>query len=275
MPRITNSARQTVRLEAERFLAEYGFTTPPLPPDEALAARRLEVTPFSLDDLLVKANLPPAEQIKIQAMLNINEMSITFREDLPPQKQSWGKLHEVGHEFLPWHRQLFYYCPLLWLPADIQTQLEAEADTFAAEAFFFGSKFDDYARKGEFGLITAKTLADTIYGTSYHATFAHFVKQSDIPCCLIVWSPVETNNDGVQHVQLKLHYYVPSRSFSGHISPGITIEDKDLVGLLTGSSLEVVKHKVKVKGVNGETYTLDAESFSNSYNVFTLLFQPK
>ena len=61
---------------------------------------------------------------------------------------------------MPWHRELFYFCPLLWLPIDIQNQFEAEADIFAAEAFFFGTKFDDYAKKGEFGLNTAKMLAD-------------------------------------------------------------------------------------------------------------------
>jgi len=275
MPRINNSAKDIIRLEAERFLAEYGFTSPPLPPDEALAARKLEVTPLSLDDLLIRANLLPEEQMKIQAMLDINERSITFRQGLPLQKQSWGKLHEIGHEFLPWHRELFYYCPLLWLPADIQTQLEVEADMFAAETFFFGSKFNEYAGEGEFGLNTAKILADTIYGTSYHATFAHFVEQSEVPCCLVIWKPLEISKDGAQQIQLKLHYYLPSRNFKGHITHGMTIKDEDLIGLLTDYSIGAVKHKIKVNGYRGKTQLLDAESFSNSYNIFTLIFQPK
>ena len=92
MPRMTDLDRQTVRKQAERFLAEYGFTVPPLPPDDALAARRLEVTPLSLDDLLIKANLPSAEQMKIQAMLDINERSITFRNGLPAQKTELGQI---------------------------------------------------------------------------------------------------------------------------------------------------------------------------------------
>ena len=66
MPRMTDLDRQTVRKQAERFLAEYGFTVPPLPPDDALAARRLEVTPLSFDHVLIKANLPSAEQMKIK-----------------------------------------------------------------------------------------------------------------------------------------------------------------------------------------------------------------
>ena len=275
MPRMTDLDRQTVRKQAERFLAEYGFTVPPLPPDDALAARRLEVTPLSLDDLLIKANLPSAEQMKIQAMLDINERSITFRNGLPAQKQSWGKLHEVGHEFLPWHRELFYFCPLLWLPIDIQNQFEAEADIFAAEAFFFGTKFDDYAKKGEFGLNTAKMLADDIYGTSYHATFTHFVEQSNVPCCLVVWSPIKPIDEGIRQTQLKLHYYIPSRSFKRHIATGVTIEDKDLLELLTDPSFEAVNHKISVSTNNKNPQLLNAESFSNSYNVFTLIYEPK
>ncbi|GAI33010.1 unnamed protein product, partial [marine sediment metagenome] len=68
MSKITSATRQDVRSQAERFLAEHDFTTPPLAPDEALVARKLEVAQLSLDDLLVKANLSQEEQGKVQAV---------------------------------------------------------------------------------------------------------------------------------------------------------------------------------------------------------------
>lgn len=271
MPRISAAARQSVRSEAERFLAEYGFVSPPLPPDQALAARRLEVTPLSLDDLLVKANLPPHEEAKIQAVLDINERAIVFRTGLPIQKQNWGKLHEIGHEFLPWHRQLLYYCPLLWLPAHVQDQLEAEADMFAAEAFFFGSRFAKLAPEGEFGLHTAKQLADQVYGTSYHATVMHYVEESSIPCCLLVWRLVEDGISLQLHHQLRLGYYIPSTAFCGHIQPGMVTEDQELLGLLNDAPTEVLKHEVQLNLGQGDFKVVRAESFGNSYNVFTLI----
>ena len=141
MPNMLMSDRLSVRVEAERFLATHGFSAPPLPPDEALAARNLEVAQLSLDDLLVKANLPSEDHKSIQAMLNPQERMVVFRSGLPSQKGNWGSLHEVAHEFLPWQREILYCCPLLSLPANVQKQLEVEADMFAAEAFFLVSSF--------------------------------------------------------------------------------------------------------------------------------------
>jgi hypothetical protein len=275
MPRITTATRQSVRSESERFLAECGFASPPLPPDKALAARRLEVTPLSLDDLLVKANLSPHEQAKIQAVLDINERVIVFRSGLPIQKQNWGKLHEIGHEFLPWHRELLYCCSLLWLPASVQDQLESEADIFAAEAFFFGSQFIKLAAEGEFSLRTAKQLADQVYGTSYHATFMHFVEESSIPCCLLIWKPVQEDISLLPPHQLQLHHYVRSTTFNGHIPPGMNTDNEELLKILKDPTTEVVRHEVQVDLGQGQCKTIKAESFGNSYNVFTLVLQPQ
>ena len=84
------SDRLSVRAEAERFLATHGFSTPPLPPDEALAARNLEVAQLSLDDLLVKANLPSEDHKSIQAMLNPRERMVVFRSGTTLTEEELG-----------------------------------------------------------------------------------------------------------------------------------------------------------------------------------------
>ena len=153
------SSRLSIRNEAERFLTTHGFSVPPLPSDQALAARKLAVSQLSLDDLLLKANLPPEDHMKIQAMLDANARTVAFKRDLPEKKKDWGSLHEVAHEFIPWQRDLLYFCPLLSLPVSLQEELEAEADVFAAEAFFFGSGFHKEAYSGDLSLNTAIELA--------------------------------------------------------------------------------------------------------------------
>lgn len=241
---ITPAIRQDIRGQAEKFLAEHGFAAPPLPPDEALLARKLEVTQLSLDDLLLKANLIPNECKRIQAMLNTKERAITFRDGLPIQQRNWGALHEIGHEYLPWHRELLYYCTLLWLPQKLQIQFETEADIFAAEAFFFGTRFNKYISQGEMSLTTAKQLAEEVYRTSLHATFIHYVEQNDKPCCLLVWKPM-SNNEGFDTPQVKIQYYVKSATFKGHIAPGqIADPDDEIVKILNQPSGEVVTHKI-------------------------------
>ena len=270
-----DSSRLSIRSEAERFLATHGFSAPPLPSDQALAARKLAVSQFSLDDLLLKANLPPEDHKKIQAMLDADARTVAFKRGLPAKKKDWGSLHEVAHEFIPWQRDLLYYCPLLWLPGHLQVQFEAEADLFAAEAFFFGKRFHKQAYSGELSLSTAIELASNVYGTSFHATFAHYVEESPLPRCLLVWRPHARNGSTEASAGLELHYYLKSRSFLGHIEPGqIGDPDEAVSKVFTAPSPGVTKHEMVFWSDSGEESVGDAESFSNSYNVFTLISQP-
>lgn len=276
MSKISNGSRLTIRSEAEKFLAEHGFTAPPLPPEEALAARKLEVCQLTLDDLLVRANLPSDEQKKIQAVLDVDYRVIAFRDRLPIQKRNWGSLHEIGHEYLPWHRELFYRCPLLWLPPSIQEQFEAEADIFAAETFFFGSQFNKLLSEGKFGLAMAKELAENVYGTSYHATFMRLAEESERPCCLLVWGPVDDDNSAnSEEGNLQLLYYVPSKHFHMYFPTKQKADDEVVIQVFNDPSSEIVSHEMQIDSRTGEQHIAKAESFCNSYNVFTLMSQPE
>ena len=275
MARITNPDRLPIRTEAERFLATHGFSTPPLPPEQALAARNLEVAQLSLDDLLIKAHLPPEDHQNIQAMLDAEARAVAFKRGLPLQKKNWGALHEVAHEFLPWQRELLYCCPLLWLPAGVQKELEAEADVFAAEAFFFGEQFNKQAFAGDLGLATAIELASDVYKTSLHVTFIHYVEQCPLPRCLLIWRPRRTTRTLQPIRELDLHYYVKSKSFHGHVEPGqLADPDGAVTKLFQDSSLGLTSHEVILPDESGHDCLAQAESLSNSYNVFTLISQP-
>ena len=275
MANISGEDRRSIRAEAERFLATHGFSAPPLPPDQALAARDLKVGQLSLDDLIVKANLPPEDRHGIQAMLDAQERTVIFRSGLPAQKRNWGSLHEVAHEFLPWQRELLYCCPLLWLPPDVQKQLEAEADVFAAEAFFFGRQFHKQAFSGNLGLASAIELATSVYGTSFHSTFAHYVEESPSPLCLLVWKPQWRDGFLPGGEGLILHYYVKSKHFNGHVGPGqIADPDGAVCKVFSEPASGIVTHELTFVDRSGLGYIVQAESFSNSYNVFTLIPEP-
>jgi len=276
--KVSLSVRKGICTQAARFLAEHGFVTPPLPPDQALEARKLEVTQLNLDDLLVKANLPSEDHKKIQAMLDTQERAVTFRSGLPIQQKNWGSLHEIGHEFLPWQRELLYFCPLLMLPVGVQKEFESEADIFAAEAFFFGDRFREYMAQGEWGLGTAIDLADNVFGTSLHATFRHYVENSEKACCLLVWQPTEHEGDlwTPGSDSMLLHYYVKSPTFRGHIDPGqIADSDDAITKVFCDSPNKVIAHTMEFRSNTGEILVADAQSFSNSYTVFTLISQPQ
>jgi len=278
MPKVSVAMRSDICSQAAKFLSEHGFEAPPLPPDQALQARKLEVTQLSLDDLLIKAHLPPEHSKRIQAMLDTQERAVTFRNGLPVQQRNWGSLHEIGHEFLPWQSQLIYYCPLLMLPLNIQEQFEMEADVFAAEAFFFGDRFAKYTAQGDWGLATAVDLADNVFETSLHATFRHYVENSEKACCLLVWRP-EPKDGGLWIPganSMMLQHYIKSPTFRGHINPGQIADSDDIITkVFCDTPNKVVKHTMEFKRNTCDTLVADAESYSNSYNVFTLISQPQ
>ena len=264
-----------IRAEAQRFLNIHGFSEPPLPPDQALAARKLEVAQLSLDDMLLKVNLPPEDHQKIQAMLDTKMRSVSFRSGLPTQKKNWGSLHEIGHEFIPWQRDFLYCCPLLWLPPHLQKEFEVEADQFAAEAFFFGEAFHKLAFDGGFGLATAKQLATDIYQTSFHVTFTHYVRESPLPRCLLIWRQKKTDVASLLTEELEIHYYIKSEGFQYHIKPGQVADPDDAVTeVFSNPELDIVDHEMLLVDDLGYNCISQAESFSNSYNVFTLLTPP-
>ena len=267
---------RAIRHQAERFLETHGFSTPPLPFNEALAARKLVVTQLSLDDLLLEVDLPPEDTGKIQAMLDLNERTVTFKRGLPTKKKRWGAIHEVAHEFIPWHREFLYCCPLLMLPLPLQQECEVEADRFAAEAFFFGRRFHRQAYTGEISLQTAMELATDVYETSLHATFTHYVRESPSPRCLLVWKRVDENGARRSCAGLKVHYFVKSKGFRCFIDQN-RIEDPDdaVAKVFTDPDHGVVSHELVLGSQSGQYRVAPAESFSNSYNVFTLLSPPK
>ena len=273
---LSGSNIRAIRHQAERFLEMHGFATPPLPSHEALAARRLEVSPVSLDDLLIRAHLLPEDAGKIQAMLNANEGTVAFKRGLPTKKRQWGALHEVGHEFIPWHREVLYYCPLFTFPDHLQSQFEVEADRFAAEAFFFGRQFHRQAYAGEISLQTAVELATDVYETSLHATFTHYVRESPSPRCLLVWKRVDENGTRGSCAGFKVHYFVKSRGFHCFVDQN-RIEDPEeaVAKVFTDPDHGTVNHHLVFNGQSGQFRVALAESFSNSYNVFTLLSPPE
>lgn len=132
--------------------------------------------------------------------------------------------------------------------------------------------------QGEWGLGTAIDLADNVFGTSLHATFMHYVENSKKACCLLVWRPIGHEGElcAPSDHSMSLHYYVKSSAFEGHIKPGqIADSDDAITKVFCDSPNEVVEHEMKFRSNTAETLVADAQSFSNSYMVFTLISQPR
>ena len=72
-----------------------------------------------------------------------------------------------------------------------------------------------------------------------------------------------------------LQYYLKSKGFNGHVEPGQEADPDGVVKkLLNEPHLGVVSHEMRFAESSGQELVAQAESFSNSYNVFTLISQP-
>ena len=125
----------SVRSHASDFLRDLGIVEPPLRAEDCLDLRRLQIAKESLDEFLRGAGRDvPLVQGKLDAMLDLQERSIWLRKGLHAHKAKLGKVHEVGHDVLPWQSAVLHYCSILDLPIAIQREWELEATAFALDS---------------------------------------------------------------------------------------------------------------------------------------------
>ena len=91
-----------------------------------------------------------------------------------------------------------------------------------------------------------------------------------------MWQKVDENGDRRSSVGFKFHYFVKSNGFHWHIDQD-QIEDPDeaVAKVFMDPNQGVVNHHIVLKDKSGQSWVAPAESFSNSYNAFTLISQPE
>jgi len=270
--RLSEEDRRAIRRNATQFLKEVGLREPPLIPEVALSARQLSLFSGDLEEILVNHDLDPETANRVDALLQVPERLIALRRSLTLPQQRWGCVHETAHDYLSWHRDLLYFCSILRLPPEVRGKMESEADAFAADAFFFGDRFTEEVRDFNLGLAGPKELAEKRYSTSYYATFRRYVEENASSCCLLICQPRYGDAEFGSPDSLVLKYYVKSPTYRRHIAPGQEVPASSGIWQAFNNVGQVTPHELVV-GTDGKS-KLRAESFSNSYTVFTLVWEP-
>ena len=265
----------TIRSLAQDFLRELGICEPPLNADDCLALRELTIADQTLDELLqAEGRALLGIQGRLDAMLDLQERSVWLRSGLHPHKEKLGKIHEVGHDWLPWQSAVLHYCSILDLPVATQREWEREATTFAIECMFLGGLFSEEARECPFSLTTAIELAER-YVVSYEAAIRQYVETSQQACCLLVSQPIWPGGSLLRipnnATEYEIRNYVSSRSFRGHIEPRQRFTSPEISRVFrSGVTTRIVEHELVVTS-GSKDIVYQAESFTNSYRVFTLI----
>lgn len=123
---------------------------------------------------------------KIRGILDRREKVIYLDLDLADTKRNFVKLHEVGHEVLPWQKNIHEFLDNdTTLSENTREAFEAEANYFASATLFQLDRFEHEMNRLEFGIKTPMVLAKH-FGASIHASLRKFVESTKNRCGLIV-----------------------------------------------------------------------------------------
>lgn len=209
---------------------------------------------------------------KVNGILDRRTKTIYVDSNLIPARRNFIKLHEVGHDVLPWQREMFEIIEddEISLRPDAKEEFELEASYFASEVLFQGEYFDELIKKYPLEIGTPIALANK-FGASIHASMRKFVESSKKRCALLVLKDLSVTN-----LNCQTKNFIQSCSFKetfGRIFWDCTL---DVKWPFVQDYISHTKHttdgsfQMNLNG-NGQC-VFEYQFFNNSWNAFVLMF---
>jgi Zn-dependent peptidase ImmA (M78 family) len=209
----------------------------------------------------------------IRGVLDRRRKVIYVDMSVGESRQSFIKLHETGHEVIPWQQEIISCLDDDYtLSPEVKEEFEAEANFFASHTLFQGDLFDDEMKRLPLGLRAAKALAKK-FGGSIHATLRKMVEKSKKRCALLVLEKPAY----FPGLTCKVRNYFQSKSFTSNF--GELMWDEEL-SMEHGFSFMEMCYLRKKYSEDGEltivtpngSINLKYHYFNNTHNIFVLLF---
>ena len=190
-------------------------------------------------------------------------------------KQTFVRLHEAAHAFLPWQRPMYAVvedCEQSLAP-DVADMFDREANVFAAEVLFQLDAFAEEAEGSEFGIFTPVRLSKK-YGASIYASIRQYVSKNHRTCAVLVLNPPEpVPGDGFRAT---LRRVVTSPSFGLKFSRCIwqdCFTPDDSIGAMVPIRHRRASGKRQLELVddNGQRHECVVEAFTQKRQVFILI----
>lgn len=260
----------------------------PTPVEDILAAAKLRVAPKGMFDTAaflayVKKKTAQAAQSlksalsKVFGLYDANEQIIHIDDSVGPAKQTFLKLHEVGHHELPTHRKifsLFQDCEKTLAPT-VADQFEREANNFARFALFQGDGYRRMAADMAMGIKTPMALAKK-FGASQYASAREFARTNHRPCVVLILEPIEFVPDGKTYANVRRIEASPSFAQQFGIPAIERIDVSHALGGLLPIGRKMTKPTLLVySDRNGVRHECLGEAFDTKHNVLLLIYPIK
>jgi hypothetical protein len=259
----------------------------PTPVEDLIGAAKLTQPEQSLlsDSLINSAPKHIREaltsiRLKVRALLDRKAREIHLHPEVERSGQkAFKQLHEVGHDILPWQRELAYADDDSTLSWSTDRLFEQEANQAAAELLFQRETFTRVANDYEIGIASIIDLSQK-FGSSIHAAFRRYIEvngnsvagltleTSPVHLAPLTYQRKEVVHSDKFNVEVATKAYWPRMLKMPHFT---------FLPLVKMASTKIVETEIDLPAINGctEPRRTKAEVFSNSFNVFVLIWVPK
>jgi hypothetical protein len=260
-----------------RLLNKCDIIEPPTPFARLLESRRLateETLELTAPGLFHRARrkltrIATAAFHKIRGILDVKGRLVWVSPDLHRHRRIFIKLHELGHDVIKWHHDLFVVTSEDDLRPDIRKVFESEANKFAAECTFQVNDMAEAHCGRRLDIADLGALACR-YNASLTATARHYVSIQDLPAALLV-GKVEVGFDGSRAIRFK--YGVANDAYARQFGRNFSLagfpSNHPACAAVTSAIPVVVP--LTVTDMRGDDRSLTAGTLYNTYETLTLL----
>lgn len=283
---LTPHQYKNVRAAAERALQEAGAIGRfPTPIDHVMTVAKVqEVKEDVLNESFITklrrevSGALKSALSKVMGLFDARERLVFIDRSLHLVKQTFIRLHETAHAYLPWQRDLYAVvedCEQTIDPA-LADQFDREANVFASEVLFQLDGFTKEAEERDFGILVPVNLSKK-YGASIYSTVRRYVTQNWRACCVVVLNPPEMIEGDGFRAELRRHCASPAfNEIFGNIRWPDVFTPNDKIGAMVPIGRRMSgKREIPLKDANGNTHQCVAEAFTQSHQVFVLIHAKK
>lgn len=211
---------------------------------------------------------------KLMGLVDLRQKVIYLDTTMIREKQTFVKLHEVGHKVLPWQRATYMYLDdETTLAPEVGDLFEQEANRFAADVLFQVDRFKHDAADLPLSIRSPLALARR-YGASAHASIRRYVEANNRACALVIADLLpEIEGQGsflrVKHVvrSAKFDHRFPHMKWARRLECGLPY----VLPILRGARF-VEGHEIDLLDQAGQQVRCKVAVFSNTYTIFILIW---
>lgn len=284
---LTPSQYARVRAEAERALNEAGaFGRFPTAIDDVMAAAKVEEVKEDVlnENFITKLRRQATGALKsalskVIGLFDARARLVFIDRSLHIVQQTFIRLHETGHAFMAWQRDLYAIvedCEQTIEPS-LADQFDREANVFAAEVLFQLDGFSKEAEEKKFGILVPVNMSKK-YGASIYASVRQYVTKNWRACTVVVLNPPEfVQGDGFR-ASLRRSCSSPTfiEMFGQIAWPDVFTPNHPVGAMIpVGGRKMSGKRNLALVDRNGDTHDCLAEAFTQSHQVFVLIHATK